>query len=791
MAESKNSASVPADRRRLRVEIRGAVQGVGFRPFVYRLALDLGLTGWVINDSRGVRIEVEGEAAVLKSFRTQLQTLNPPLSVLHSVDSLWLDPQGFEEFEIRQSRESGVKSVVMLPDVATCSDCLSEVLDPGDRRFAYPFTNCTHCGPRFSIIRALPYDRPNTTMQRFEMCPDCRREYEEPLDRRFHAQPNACPVCGPRIELWDRRGEVLARASEALQDGASALAEGTILALKGLGGFHLMVDARNEEAVDLLRQRKGRYEKPLALMVRDLEMAKSVCDVSATAEALLISPAAPIVLMPIGSRFRLAAGIAPGNPQLGVMLPYTPLHHLLFQQVDCPLVATSGNLSDEPICTTNAEALARLAAIADCFLVHDRPIHRHVDDSVLHLMEGETQPVRRARGLAPMPLILGRPGPVVLAVGGHLKNVVALSVGDRVFLSQHIGDMETPQAFGAFEAVIRDFLAVYDAEPDVVAHDLHPDYPTTRWAFEAVAGQSGDWQSRLAGKPTVGVQHHHAHLAACLVENHIEGPALGITWDGTGYGTDATVWGGEFLLGDTRDFQRVAHLRRFRLPGGDAAVKEPRRVALAVLWEMWGENAFDREDLAPIRAIEESERRLLATMLAKGFRSPVTSSAGRLFDAVAALIDVRQRVSFEGQAAMALEFMADAQETGSYSFALRAADGEPETLELDWQPIVEGVIEDSQRHVDPGIIAGRFHNTLVEALVAVAERIGETRVALTGGCFQNRLLTERAASRLRESGLDVLIHRQVPANDGGISLGQVAIAAARFDDDTDGSGKEQ
>ena len=583
------------------------------------------------------------------------------------MDSRWLDPQGFEAFEIRQSRETGVKSVVMLPDVATCSDCLSEVLDPGDRRFAYPFTNCTHCGPRFSIIRALPYDRPNTTMQRFEMCPDCRREYEEPLDRRFHAQPNACPVCGPRIELWDRRGEVLARDSEALQFGASALVEGTILALKGLGGFHLMVDARNEEAVELLRQRKGRYEKPLALMVRDLEMAKSVCDVSAAAEALLTSPEAPIVLMPIGSRFRLAAGIAPGNPQLGVMLPYTPLHHLLLQQVGFPLVATSGNLSDEPICTSNGEALTRLAGIADRFLVHDRPIQRHVDDSVLQLMEGKAQPIRRARGLAPMPVILDRAGPVVLAVGGHLKNVVALSVGDRVFLSQHIGDMETPQAFGAFEAVIRDFLAVYDAEPDIVAHDLHPDYPASRWALEAVAGQSEDWKRPLVDKPTVGVQHHHAHLAACLVENHFEGPALGITWDGTGYGTDATIWGGEFLVGDTRDFQRVAHLRRFQLPGGDAAVKEPRRVALAVLWEMWGEEALDREDLAPIRALEPSERRLLATMLAKGLRSPATSSAGRLFDAVAALIDVRQRVSFEGQAAMALEFMADAHETGSYS----------------------------------------------------------------------------------------------------------------------------
>jgi hydrogenase maturation protein HypF len=415
MTKPDNDA-IRADRRRLRVEIRGAVQGVGFRPFVYRLALDLGLTGWIINDSRGVEIEVEGDAAVLNSFLARLPTEKPPRSVLHSVDTSWHDPDGFVQFEIRYSQEAGVKSVVMLPDVATCSDCLSEVLDPSNRRFGYPFTNCTNCGPRFSIIRALPYDRPNTTMRRFEMCPDCSREYQEPLDRRFHAQPNACPTCGPSLELLDLQGESLATGPDALVRAASALGGGQILATKGLGGFHLMVDARNEEAVDLLRQRKGRYEKPLALMVRDLEMAGSVCQVSAAAEALLSSPEAPIVLMPTGDQIRIAGGVAPGNPQLGIMLPYTPLHHLLLQEVGFPLVATSGNLSDEPICTRNAEALTRLAAIADGFLVHDRPIQRHVDDSVVQLMEGEAQPLRRARGLAPMPLILDRPGPVVLAV---------------------------------------------------------------------------------------------------------------------------------------------------------------------------------------------------------------------------------------------------------------------------------------------------------------------------------------------------------------------------------------
>jgi hydrogenase maturation protein HypF len=776
--------------KRLRVEIRGAVQGVGFRPFVYRLAQDLRLPGWVINDSRGVQVEVEGEEKVLLSFVERLEKEHPPHSVLHSIDTSWLEPEGFVDFEIRHSQEAGVKSVVMLPDLATCSDCLAEVTDPEDRRFGYPFTNCTYCGPRFSIIRSLPYDRPNTTMAGFEMCDDCGQEFREPLDRRFHAQPNACPVCGPRLQWLAPSGEVIAEAASALDRAVEILGEGKVLALKGLGGFHLMVDARNADAVALLRQRKGRYEKPLALMASDLEMAGAICQIDDLARQLLESPESPIVLMPRKRKAAIAASVAPGNPRLGVMLPYTPLHHRLMQRLGYPLVATSGNLTDEPICIDNQEALTRLAAIADGFLVHDRPIQRHVDDSVLHLVDGAAQPIRRARGLAPMPLILESEGPVVLAVGGHLKNVVALSVGSRVFLSQHIGDMETPQAFSAFEAVIRDFLEVYEAEPEVIVHDLHPDYATTQWALDSVADRSPEWKRVLTGKPTLGVQHHHAHLAACLAENHIEGTALGITWDGTGYGTDGTVWGGEFLLGDAGGFRRVARLRRFRLPGGDAAVKEPRRVALAVLWEMWGSTAFERHDLAPVKAIDGHERRLLASMLEKGVRSPITSSAGRLFDAAAALIDLRQRVSFEGQAAMELEFIADPVASGSYPFAITPAAEDPDLLEIDWQPLLEAMLEDSQRGVDTGIIAGRFHNALVDALVAVAESVGEPRVALTGGCFQNRMLTERAARRLRKTGLDVIIHHQVPANDGGISLGQVAIAAAQLGNGAGALGKE-
>lgn len=780
---------------RLRLEIHGAVQGVGFRPFVYRLARELQLAGWVINDGRGVFIEVEGAVEALRSFLDRLPTDKPPRAVLHSVDSEWLEPCGLGEFTIRHSDESGEKSAVMLPDVATCDDCLRELRDPRDRRFGYPFTNCTNCGPRFTIIRELPYDRPNTTMRGFAMCGECSREYEQPLDRRFHAQPNACPVCGPQLELWDRRGTVLATGEQALIRAIGSLRRGDILAVKGLGGFHLMVDCRDAGAVARLRRRKGRYEKPLALMARDLRQARTICEIEPRAAALLGSPESPIVLLPRRSRANVAEEVAPGNPRLGVMLAYTPLHHLLLDELDSPVVATSGNLSDEPICIDNREALERLDRVADLFLVHDRPIQRHVDDSVVHFVDGEIQPLRRARGLAPMPLLLAEEGPILLAVGGHLKNVVGLGIGGKAFLSQHIGDMETPQAFAAFEAVIRDFLEVYEATPAALAHDLHPDYPTTRWARESVHSDSrtafpaeDEWRGRLAGGMAIGVQHHHAHLASCLAEHGIAGRALGVTWDGTGYGTDATIWGGEFLLGDAAAFQRVARLRPFSLPGGDAAVREPRRVALAVLWEMWGEAALEREDLAPIRALAAAERRVLGSMLAGGLRSPSTTSAGRLFDAVAALLDLRQTVSFEGQAAMALEFIACAAEDRAYPIEVgntTTADGE--LLELDWRPLVEAVLEDSRRGVDAGIIAARFHNALVEALVAVAQAIAEPRVALTGGCFQNLMLTERAARRLREAGFEVWLHRQVPANDGGLCLGQLAVAAARLGVDRDPS----
>jgi hydrogenase maturation protein HypF len=807
----QSTAEVAVDRKRLRVEIQGAVQGVGFRPFVYRLATGLKLNGWVINDTSGVFVEVEGPKQALERFLQRLPAESPPLAIIQSIEIAWLAPAGYDRFEIRHSDGRGAKTVLVLPDVATCPDCLREVLDPANRRHRYPFTNCTNCGPRFTIIEALPYDRPNTSMRRFSLCPECRREYEDPLDRRFHAQPNACPVCGPRLELNDggtgiqsairdpQQGAAVVMAS-AIGAAASALRAGRIVAVKGLGGFHLMVDARNSEALIRLRERKPRHAKPFAVMARDPEQARTLCEVSGQAQALLSSPEAPILLLPRRPDAPISDQVAPGNPNLGVMLPYTPQHHLLLRELDFPVVATSGNLTDEPICTDEEEARVRLGGIADVFLIHDRPIVRHVDDSVAWIVEGTPRLLRRARGYAPLPVTLPDPAPAILAVGAHLKNTVALSVGRQVFISQHIGDLETPEAMAAFERVIADFTRLYEADPVAIAHDLHPDYLSTRWAeancgcrnssgtmlpnadcgmMSAVPSSIGNPKSAI--RNLIGVQHHHAHLAACLADNGVTGPALGVTWDGTGYGADGTIWGGEFLFGDAAHFDRVAHLRRFRLPGGDAAIHEPRRVALALLWETFGADAAEMADLAPVNALTLPERRVIARMLRGGLNAPVTTSAGRLFDGVAALLNLHQQVSFEGQAAMALEFAADDAEQGAYPLPLSGSnDGNTTSLQVDWTPLVREIVADLRRGVGAHIIAARFHNTLVEGIVAVALVVGAPRVALSGGCFQNRRLTEQAAGRLRSAGFEVLLHRQVPPNDGGISLGQIAVAAARL-----------
>ncbi|MCS6936513.1 MAG: carbamoyltransferase HypF [Candidatus Bipolaricaulota bacterium] len=748
-------------RQRLRLVLYGAVQGVGFRPFVYRLATELKLTGWVLNSAQGVFIEVEGAKEQLEEFLRRLERDKPPRAFLQSLEASWLDPVGYPAFEIRHSEESGQKTAFILPDIATCPECLREIFDPTDRRYRYPFTNCTHCGPRFSIIEALPYDRPNTTMKKFPMCSDCQAEYQDPTHRRFHAQPNACPTCGPHLELWDSKGNVLAQHDNALRQTAEAIRTGQIVAVKGLGGFHLICDARNDDAVQELRRRKHREEKPFALLYPSLELVRAHCEVSALEERLLTSPEAPIVLLRRRKSVQIASSVAPHNPYLGIMLPYTPLHHLLMKELGFPVVATSGNLSDEPICTDEHEALERLNKIADLFLVHNRPIARHVDDSIVRIVGGRELVMRRARGFAPLPIRIkteDSQSKTVLAVGAHLKNTIALAVGSNVFLSQHIGDLETAEAFGAFQRVIQDFERLYDAQPSVIAHDLHPDYLSTQYA-----------QGR---KPrTVGVQHHYAHVLACMAENELDSSVLGVSWDGTGYGLDGTIWGGEFLRATRESFTRVAHLRTFRLPGGERAIQEPRRSALGVLYELFGDALTDEcADLAPIQSFSQNELKLLLAMLQKNLNSPVTSSAGRLFDAVASLVGLRQIGRFEGQAAMELEFALGSIETDeTYEFDLL------QEL-LDWEAMLRSLIGDVRAGVAVGKIAAKFHNTLVEMIVAVARRVGEERVVLTGGCFQNKYLTERAIARLREAGFRVYWHQRVPPNDGGIALGQIVKA---------------
>jgi hydrogenase maturation protein HypF len=792
---------------RLKLAVRGAVQGVGFRPFVFRLATGLQLAGWVNNSSQGVFIEVEGPRAALEKFLLRLEADKPVHSFIQSLEASWLDPVGFKNFEIRPSEAGGDKTALVLPDIATCPDCLREIFNPANRRYRYPFTNCTHCGPRFSLIESLPYDRANTSMKKFTMCPQCRAEYDDPRDRRFHAQPNACPVCGPRLEFWER-GTGFQPVSDSPKNGdwrdacptnhaallaaADAIRAGKIVAVKGLGGFHLMADARSEKAVHLLRERKRREEKPFALMFPSLESVKAECTVSPLEERLLRSAESPIVLLgKIANRkLQIANAVAPGNPHLGVMLPYTPLHHLLLAELGFPVVATSGNLSDEPICTDEREALERLGGIADVFLVHDRPIVRHVDDSMVRVMLDRELVLRRARGYAPLPIILNSElrtpnSEIILAVGAHLKNAIALSVGPQVFISQHIGDLETEQAHNAFRRVIADFEKLHDARPQIIVTDLHPDYLSTRFALEIGGAELPLGQDAQQRVPTrVGVQHHIAHVLSCMVENELSPPALGISWDGTGYGLDGTVWGGEFFLVTDKTVKRAAHLRPFRLPGGEQAVREPRRTALGLLYEIFGDAVFEREDLAPVAAFARTELAALKTMLAKQLNSPITSSMGRLFDAVASLVNLRQQMRFEGQAAMELEFALEGVNTDeAYSMKL-APDGKNELetgrtpVLLDWRSMMEAILLDVKHGVAVGDISAKFHNALVEAIIAVARLCGQDRVVLSGGCFQNRYLTERTVQRLQTEGFRPYWHQRVPPNDGGIAMGQV-IAALR------------
>jgi hydrogenase maturation protein HypF len=759
-----DTASNATAQTRLRVLVRGAVQGVGFRPFVYRHARGLGLTGWVENTPEGVIVEAEGDPADVAALLRRIGGEPPPNASVIAIETREIEPRRERSFAIRASEGAGERTAEIVPDLATCPECLAELLDSRNRRYLYPFINCTQCGPRYSIIEDIPYDRARTSMRHFPMCAPCRAEYDDPADRRFHAEPNACPDCGPRLSLWDGAGRTLARDHGALLAAAEAVRAGGIVAIKGVGGFHLIADARDGEVVHRLRERKRRAEKPFAVMFPSLAQVRRNSRMSPAEETLIAAPARPIVLLRrLGGS--VAPEVAPRNPWIGALLPYAPLHHLLMRELGFPVIATSGNLSDEPIAIDEREALDRLAGIADRFLIHDRQIVRPVDDSVARIVDGRELLLRRSRGYAPASIAVEGMADGILAVGGHLKSTVALSRAGRVILSQHIGDLETVAARAAHARTIADGERLHSAKPRRVARDLHPDYASTRIATES-------------SLPATAVQHHLAHVIACMAEHAIAPSVLGVAWDGAGLGPDGTIWGGEFLRVTAMGWRRAAHLRQFRLPGGEVAIREPRRAALGLLYEAFGADAFAMTDLAPVTAFSAAEHPVLRSMLARGVNAPLTSSAGRLFDAFAALSGLRQRSSYEGQAAAEFEWAADgSMDAGSYELMLRepAESGSP--LVVDWQPALEAALADLRAGVAPGGVSAAFHRGLAKAIAAVTARIGEPRVVLTGGCFQNLRLTEGAIAALRAGGHDPIFHRRVPPNDGGIALGQAVWAA--------------
>jgi hydrogenase maturation protein HypF len=753
----------PGEPVRMRIGIEGIVQGVGFRPFVYMVATRLGLAGHVANDGRGVTAEVEGDGDAVARFLDLLVRDAPPLAVIERVLRTPVRLRQDRTFTIRTSRAMGPRRVPVSPDVATCAECVRELFDPADRRYRYPFVNCTRCGPRFTIVRAVPYDRARTTMAAFAMCPECAREYDDPADRRFHAQPIACPACGPSLRLSDWHGTPL--PGDPILGAAALLRAGRIVAMKGLGGYHLAAAADDEAAVTALRARKQREEKPFAVMVPDVAQARALADVGPAAARVLAGPRRPIVLLPRRPGAPLADAVAPGNRMVGLLLPYTPLHHLLCSEMGRPFVLTSGNLSDEPIAHEDADAFERLGCVADAFVSHDRPIHVRTDDSVVRIARGREAVMRRARGYAPQPLLLSWTTPrPVLACGAELKSTFCLAEGHHAYLSHHIGDLENYATFRAFTEGIEHFRRLFDVTPAVVAYDLHPEYLSTKYALER------------DGVELIGVQHHHAHVAACLADNDEEGPALGVAFDGLGFGTDGTLWGGEFLVADLLGFRRVGHLDVVPMPGGSAAIREPWRMAAAHLAAAYGAS------LPPDLAVAARHGRDWATMLQMArsrLVSPPTSSAGRLFDAVAAIIGVRDHVHYEGQAAIELEQRANPGERAAYRVGW---DGE-ERIRVWTADLVRAVVEDVRAGVDPGVVAARFHNGLARAVVevctALRDRTGLATVALSGGVFQNALLLDRVAGGLEQRGFRVLTHARVPCNDGGISFGQAVVASAR------------
>jgi hydrogenase maturation protein HypF len=748
---------------RTAVRVEGIVQGVGFRPFVYSLATGLGLGGLVGNDVDGVFAEVEGPQAAVREFLVALERDAPPLARIERVTATEVPVAGVTAFRIVASDAAGTRRALIAADSATCADCLLELADPADRRFGYPFINCTNCGPRFTIVRDVPYDRPLTTMAGFEMCELCAAEYHDPADRRFHAQPVCCPACGPVVRLVDASGQAV-RGEPVVAAAAGLLRDGRIVAVKGLGGYHLAADASCSPAVAALRDRKHREDKPFAVLAADLAAARRLAEVDEAGASLLTSQARPIVLLPRRADADVARATAPGNRQLGIMLPYTPLHHLLAVAVGRPLVLTSGNVSDEPIAYRDADARSRLGAIADAFLTHDRAIHIRTDDSVCRAFRGRPMPLRRSRGYVPEPVVVrsGFPRPV-LACGAELKNTFCLAKEHHAVISQHVGDLENAATLRSFTEGITHFRRLFDIDPRVVAYDLHPEYLSTKYALD------------LPGADLVGVQHHHAHIASCLADNGADGPVIGVAFDGTGYGTDGTLWGGEFLVASCADFRRAGHLAPVPLPGGAAAIREPWRMAAAYLDQGCADLDVARRNAGRWAAVVAMARR--------GVNSPLTSSAGRLFDAVAAIVGVRDTVNYEGQAAIELEQLADPGERGAYVAAIDSSASPGTPFRLHGRDLVRAAVGDLAGGTPREVVAARFHNG-VAALIAAGclllrDTSGLDTVALSGGVFQNMLLLERTVRHLEGRGFRVLVHSRVPCNDGGISLGQAVVAAAR------------
>jgi hydrogenase maturation protein HypF len=770
----ENRRPLTASLQRRGVAVCGVVQGVGFRPFVYRLAMEEGLAGFIGNDTDGVTIEVEGAADRVDAFVRRLRAETPPLARIDSIAVRKLTANGGTGFRIVASEVLGRVSTGIPADAATCADCLRELLDPADRRYRYPFLNCTNCGPRFTITRRIPYDRPQTSMARFEMCAACQAEYDDPLNRRFHAQPNACWDCGPRVWVWEMAGSDAISGEEAVEQTLQMLMAGKILAIKGIGGFHLCVDAKNEDAVMRLRERKHRYGKPLAVMLKDVVAARAVCVLTAEEEALLRTVARPIVLARKREGCGIAEGVAPGIPWLGVFLPYAPLQHLLFaDRRVTALVMTSANLSEEPIAIDNDEARERLGEIADAWLMHDREILQRCDDSVMAVVDGAPQLIRRARGFVPLGVELPLDAAPLLAVGGHLKNVFALARGHFVYQSQHLGDLENLTGLEFFKESLEHLMHTFEIEPETVVHDLHPGYLSTEWAK--------DW-AHERGLKTIAVQHHHAHVAGCMAEHGLT-EAIGLALDGTGYGTDGKIWGGEVLIARLDEFERFAHLEYVPMPGGEAAIREPWRMALGALHAA-GLDVESDETLSLLGA-SEKDVRVLRRMMERGLNAPLTSSLGRLFDAAAAVVLGRRVVDYEAQAAIGLEGIAvdERDDEAGYAMELNGGDwAAREPLRIGTGPLWKELLKDLRNGVSKGRIAARFHAGVADGFVRAAVRArtatGLTQVAMSGGCMHNRRLARLLRVGLEAEGFEVFQHARVSPGDGGLSYGQAVVGAA-------------